>query len=81
MLDQLSNEFQLTAMSDLVTFWLAMGGNLALTEPLVGLCTESILDLFTTMSQDELVSLLRRPSPAELITTTQATLLAHCLNS
>ncbi|KAJ5174388.1 uncharacterized protein N7482_000265 [Penicillium canariense] len=43
--------YSLSAMKDLVLFWLAKGANLALAEPFVAQCAESISQLFT--SHDE----------------------------
>ncbi|KAJ5132889.1 hypothetical protein N7448_007047 [Penicillium atrosanguineum] len=39
--------YPLSAMKELVTFWLAKGANLALAEPFVAQCAESVSQLFT----------------------------------
>ncbi|KAJ5601544.1 ATP adenylyltransferase C-terminal [Penicillium lagena] len=50
-LKQIVTSYPLTAMKDLVLFWLVKGANLALAEPFVAQCAESVSHLFTT--QDE----------------------------
>ncbi|RAK98555.1 fungal specific transcription factor domain-containing protein [Aspergillus ibericus CBS 121593] len=49
----LLNEYQVTVLRDLVLFWLAKGDNLALAEPFVEACTESVVPFFAAVSQDE----------------------------
>ncbi|PWY75196.1 hypothetical protein BO94DRAFT_209682 [Aspergillus sclerotioniger CBS 115572] len=49
----LLDEYRLTVMRDLVQFWLAKGTNLALAESLVEVCSESVVQFFTSVSQDE----------------------------
>lgn len=51
-LRQLLNAFPLTAMCDLVMFWLAKGANLALAEPFVEGLATSIAGSFSLLSQD-----------------------------
>lgn len=51
-LELISKEYQLSAMEDLVLFWLAKGANLALAEPFVESCTRNVVQLFASMSQD-----------------------------
>lgn len=51
-LELLLSKYQLTAMRDLVLFWLAKGANLALAEPFVEPCTKNVVQLFTSVSQD-----------------------------
>ncbi|KAJ5748421.1 uncharacterized protein N7511_010117 [Penicillium nucicola] len=46
-LKHLLTTYNLPAMRDLVTFWLAKGANLALAEPFVAQCTQSVSQLFT----------------------------------
>lgn len=47
-LRHLLTTYSLSAMKDLVLFWLAKGANLALAEPFVAQCAESISQLFTS---------------------------------
>ncbi|CAG8139530.1 unnamed protein product [Penicillium salamii] len=46
-LKHLLTKYELSAMKDLVMFWLAKGANLALAEPFVSQCTRSVSQLFT----------------------------------
>ncbi|CAG7924654.1 unnamed protein product [Penicillium olsonii] len=46
-LKHLLTKYELSAMKDLVVFWLAKGANLALAEPFVNQCTRSVSQLFT----------------------------------
>ncbi|KAJ6081914.1 hypothetical protein N7499_006788 [Penicillium canescens] len=46
-LKHLLTTYNLPAMRDLVMFWLAKGANLALAEPFVAQCTQSVSQLFT----------------------------------
>ena len=46
-LRHLLTRYPLSAMKELVTFWLAKGANLALAEPFVARCAESVSQLFT----------------------------------
>ncbi|KAJ5348388.1 uncharacterized protein N7506_001641 [Penicillium brevicompactum] len=48
----ITEEYKLSAMEDLVLFWLAKGANLALAEPFVELCTRNVIQLFASVSQD-----------------------------
>lgn len=50
-LRQIIDTYALTAMKDLVMFWLAKGANLALAEPFVQQCAESMSQLFTSMDE------------------------------
>lgn len=50
-LKHLLSLYSLSSMKELVTFWLAKGTNLALAEPFVAQCTESVSQLFE--SHDE----------------------------
>ncbi|GAW19676.1 hypothetical protein ANO14919_091650 [Xylariales sp. No.14919] len=52
-LRRILRDFPLTAMKDLVLFWLARGANLALAEPFVKGCTEGVSGLFSSLSHDE----------------------------
>ncbi|OKO98912.1 hypothetical protein PENSUB_8829 [Penicillium subrubescens] len=47
-LRHLLTTYSLSAMKDLVLFWLAKGANLALAEPFVAQCADSISQLFTS---------------------------------
>ncbi|KAF3386409.1 hypothetical protein F1880_001006 [Penicillium rolfsii] len=47
-LRHLLTTYSLSAMKDLVLFWLAKGANLALAEPFVAQCAQSISQLFTS---------------------------------
>jgi hypothetical protein len=51
-LRQLLNSYSLSAMKDLVTFWLVKGANLALAEPFVAPCAESVSQLFATPDEN-----------------------------
>ncbi|KAF7714941.1 Fungal Zn(2)-Cys(6) binuclear cluster domain-containing protein [Penicillium ucsense] len=51
-LRQLLTGYSLSAMKDLVLFWLAKGANLALAEPFVAQCAESVTQLFTSRDED-----------------------------
>lgn len=46
-LKHLLTEYKLSAMKDLITFWLAKGANLALAEPFVDECAQNVSQLFT----------------------------------
>ncbi|KAJ5384596.1 hypothetical protein N7517_002507 [Penicillium concentricum] len=46
-LKHLLTTYKLSAMKDLVMFWLAKGANLALAEPFVDQCAQSVSQLFT----------------------------------
>lgn len=46
-LRHLLSSYSLSAMKELVMFWLATGANLALAEPFVAQCAESVSQLFT----------------------------------
>lgn len=50
-LRQIVDSYALTAMKELVQFWLAKGVNLALAEPFVQQCAESVSNLFTSTDQ------------------------------
>ncbi|KAJ5095445.1 hypothetical protein NUU61_004801 [Penicillium alfredii] len=51
-LRNLLSTYSLPALKDLVIFWLARGANLALAEPFVAACTESVSQLFTTHDEN-----------------------------
>ena len=52
MLRHLLTTYSLPAMKELVMFWLAKGANLALAEPFVAQCTESVSQLFVSHDED-----------------------------
>ncbi|KAJ5924695.1 hypothetical protein N7466_008882 [Penicillium verhagenii] len=51
-LRHLLNAYPLSAMKDLIMFWLAKGANLALAEPFVAQCAESVSHLFATNDEN-----------------------------
>jgi hypothetical protein len=51
-LRRLLTGYPLSAMNELVMFWLAKGANLALAEPFVAQCAESVSQLFTLHDDD-----------------------------
>lgn len=51
-LRHLLTTYSLSAMKELVTFWLAKGTNLALAEPFVAQCAESVSQLFASHDED-----------------------------
>ncbi|KAJ5798632.1 uncharacterized protein N7503_007928 [Penicillium pulvis] len=52
-LRHLLDHFQLSALRDIVTSWLAKGANLALAEPLVEACAKGIAGLVSSVPQDD----------------------------
>ncbi|KAJ5155591.1 hypothetical protein N7492_008394 [Penicillium capsulatum] len=51
-LRHLLTRYSLSAMKELVMFWLAKGANLALAEPFVAQCAESVSQLFASHDED-----------------------------
>lgn len=51
-LRHLLTTYSLSAMKELVLFWLAKGANLALAEPFVAQCAESVSQLFASRDED-----------------------------